>query len=160
VVVDAIAPDFTLKDEDGRNIPLNDFRKGKKLILAFIRGVDDSKTRKLLDYLKDDCERFKYHGAEVLAISYGSVDFNKTLHRTLRLPFHILSDPDCRTIKLYGLYNQYDKLIGPAIFVLNQAGTVMFMYLGKNPEDMVENEEIIRVLEGDTQARPEWPRQG
>jgi peroxiredoxin Q/BCP len=160
VAVDARAPDFTLKDENGREITLSACNKDKKLVLAFVPGVDNAHTLEQLDYLKDDYERFKFHGADVLAVTFGSVQFNKKLCETHKLPFHILSDPDCNVIKEYGLYNQYDKLLGPAILVLNKAGTIMFMYAGKNPGDITVDEEIIKVLEGDTQSRPGWPEQG
>ena len=158
--VDTRAPDFTLKDESGRAISVDAFRKGKKLVLAFVRGVDDAHTREQLDYLKDDYERFMLRGADVLAVSDGSISLNKALHDSHKLPFHILSDPDCTVIKAYGLYNQYDKLIGPAILVLNEAGVILFRYEGKNPSDITEDEEIIKVLEGDTQSHPGWPEKG
>lgn len=158
--VDTRAPEFTLMNENGKNISLDAFRKGKKLVLAFVRGVDDAHTGEQLDYLKDDYERFTYHGADVLAISDGSISLNKALRDSHKLPFHILSDPDCTVIKAYGLYNRYDKLIGPAILVLNEAGVILFRYEGKNPSDIAEDEEIIKVLEGDTQSRPGWPEKG
>ena len=158
--VDTRAPDFTLMNENGKNVSLDAFRKGKKLVLTFVRGVDDAHTREQLDYLKDDYERFRFHGADVLAVSDGSVSVNKVLHDSHKLPFHILSDLNCMVIKAYGLYNQYDKLIGPSIMVLNEAGVILFRYDGKNPSDIVEDEEIIKVLEGDTQSHPEWPEKG
>ena len=157
VAVGARAPDFTLKDEADRDVSLHGFRNKGKLVLAFVRGVDDAATREQLDYLKDDYERFKLQGADVLAVSAGNVQFNRILHETRRLPFHLLSDPACHVIRLYGLYNEYDRLVGPAMFVLNDAGVIVFMYQSKNPKDIVEDEEIIRALRGDTQTPPGWP---
>ncbi len=93
----------------------------------------------------------------MLAVSYGSVDFNRSLITNLSLPFHILSDSKCKLIEQLGLRNRYEKLVGPAIYLLNQAGTVMFMYQGKEPEDIVEDEEIIMAMQGDTQSGPDWP---
>jgi peroxiredoxin Q/BCP len=160
VSVDSIMPDFTLKDEFGHDFSLDEFKKDKKyVVLVFIRGVDDPHTREQLDYLRNDYQRFKYFGGDVLVVSYGSVDFNSSMITKLSLPFHILSDQECRVIKMLGLYNQYKKLVGPAIYLLNCAGTVLFMYQGKNPEDIVEDEDIIMAMQGDTQSGPDWPTQ-
>lgn len=159
VTVGFKAPDFTLKDENDRDISLDTFRKGRKTVLAFVRGVDDAHTREQIDYLKDDFERFQFHGADVLVVSPGNVQFNRKMHDNHRLPFHILSDQRCDIIRQYGIYNEYDKLTGPAIFVLNEAGVVVFMSVGKNPWDIMEDEEIIKALEGDTQTPPGWPEQ-
>ena len=152
-------PDFTLKDESGKDLSLKNFRKGKKyVVLAFVRGVDDRYTREQLYYLKNDYERFRHFGADVLVVSYGSVDFNHGMINRLSLPFHILSDHDCRVMKMFNIYNQYDKLVGPVIYVINGAGTVLFLSEGKEPNDITPDEEILMVLQGDTQSGPDWPR--
>jgi Peroxiredoxin len=159
VAVDSIMPDFTLKDEHGNDCSLEEFKKDKKyVVLAFVRDVDDQHTHEQLDYLRNDYQRFLHFGGDVLAVSSGSIDFNKSMIDRLNLPFHILSDLDCQLIRRLGLYNQYEKLLGPAIYLLNRAGTVLFMYQGKEPDDIVEDEEIIMAMQGDTQSGPEWPQ--
>jgi peroxiredoxin Q/BCP len=88
-----------------------------------------------------------------------SVDFNRSMIEKLSLPFHILSDRHCDLIEKLGLRNRYEKLVGPAIYLLNQAGTVLFMYQGKEPADIVEDEELLMAMQGDTQSGPDWPMQ-
>jgi peroxiredoxin Q/BCP len=58
---------------------------------------------------------------------------------------------------MFNIYNQYEKLIGPAIYVINGAGTVLFLSEGKEPADITPDEEILMVLQGDTQSGPDWP---
>ncbi|OPY28984.1 MAG: thioredoxin-dependent thiol peroxidase [Methanocella sp. PtaU1.Bin125] len=158
VAVDSIMPDFTLEDETGRGLSLKSFRKGKKyVVLAFVRAVDDRYTREQLDYLRNDYERFRHFGGDILVVSTGDVDFNSDMVTKLSLPFHMLSDRDCHVIKMLGLYNQYEKLVGPAIYLLNRAGTVLFLYRGAEPSDIAVNEEIIMAMQGDTQSGPDWP---
>jgi peroxiredoxin Q/BCP len=152
-------PDFTLKDEFGKDLALGEFKKGiKYVVLAFVRGVDDRHTREQLDYLRNDYERFQHYGGGVLVVSTGSSEFNSGMVTKLSLPFHVLSDQDGRVLKMLGIYNQYDRLIGPAIYLLNGAGTVLFMYLGAEPSDIPVNEEIIMAMQGDTQSGPDWPQ--
>lgn len=157
VAVELRAPDFTLKDENGNDVSLYEFKQDNCVILVFIRAVDDRFTRGLLEYLKDSTERFAHYNGRVLAVSYGSVEDNKKLVENRDMPFHILSDPDCSVIKRYEIYNQYDKLIGPAMFVIDTAGIIKYMYVGKNPQDIVEDQDIIATLQGFTQSQGRWP---
>lgn len=160
VTVEAKAPDFILQDENGNNVSLRDVNRNGSIVLVFIRDFADARYREELDYLNDDYARFRSLGADVLAITCSSVRENSAFHKRKTLSYHLLSDSDCVVIKRYGLYNEYDKLTGPAVYVLNKAGTVAFMYAGKNPSDIVDDEEIIRALQGDTQTAPDWPMKG
>jgi peroxiredoxin Q/BCP len=140
------APDFRLNDENGNPVSLYDFLDDHSVVLVFIRAVDDADTGRQLDYLKDSYQRIVYHCGDVLVVSWGSVDFNKALVDNHKLPFRILSDEDCAVLKKYEIYNQYEKLIGPNIFILNCAGLITFMYNGKNPDDIVTMADIVAVL--------------
>ncbi len=140
------APDFRLNDEDGRPVSLYGFLDDHSVVLVFIRAVDDADTGRQLDYLKDSYQRIVYHCGDVLVVSWGGVDLNKALVEKHRLPFHILSDEDCAVLKKYDIYNPYEKLVGPNVFILNCAGLITFMYNGKNPDDIVTMADIIAVL--------------
>lgn len=140
------APDFTLKDEAGRTVSLYGFLDRHLTVLLFIKGVDDRHTQEQLDFLKDSYERIKYHNADVLVVSSGDVAFNKHLVEGRRLPFHILSDASCEVMKRYDIYNKDDILAGPVLFILNSAGLINFLYDGKNPEDVVEEADVISML--------------
>lgn len=140
------APDLKLKDENGKELSLYGFMDDHSTVLVFIMAKDDPHTGQQVDYLKDSYERIKFHHADVLAVSYGSVEFNKKLVEKHELPFHILSDRDCSTLKKYMIYNEPEKLMGPNVFILNRAGLITYMYNGKNPWDIVEMADIINVL--------------
>jgi len=140
------APDFRLNDENGKPVSLYGFLDDHSVVLVFIRAVDDADTRRQLEYLKDSYQRIRYHCGDVLVVSPGSVEFNKALVEGRRLPFHILSDEGCAVLKKYDIYNPYEKLIGPNVFILNRAGLITFMYNGKSPDDIVTMADIIAVL--------------
>jgi peroxiredoxin Q/BCP len=140
------APDFKLKDENGSLVSMFAHMGDRSLVLVFIRAVDDAHTGEQLDYLKDSYQRILYHCGNVLVVSHGSTAFNKGLVEKHSLPFHILSDEDCSVLKRYQIYNQYDTLIGPNVFILNCSGLITYMYNGKNPEDIVSMADIIAVL--------------
>ena len=141
-----LAPDFTLKDENGQNVSLFDFKDGHLTVLLFIKGTDDRHIREQLDFLKDSYDRIKFHNADVLVVSSGDASFNKRLVNDMRLPFHILSDSRCKVLKLYDIYNKYETLVGPMLFIINSAGLINFFYDGKNSEDIVDTADVIRML--------------
>ncbi len=140
------APDIKLRDENGKAVSLYGSMDDRNMVLVFIRAVDDQHTGQQVDYLKDSFERIKFHHADVLAVSYGSVSFNKKLVDEHELPFHVLSDRDCTAIKKYTIYSGPEKLLGPNVFILNSSGLITYMYNGKNPSDIVEMADIINVL--------------
>jgi thioredoxin-dependent peroxiredoxin len=141
-----LAPDFTLKDENSRNVSLFEFIEGHLTVLIFIKGVIDRHLREQLDFLKDSYDRIKFHNADVLVVSSGDMTFNKHLVEDMRLPFHILSDSHCRVLKIYDIYNKFDTLAGPMLFIINSAGLINFFYDGKNPEDIVDMADVIHML--------------
>ncbi|MCD1293603.1 peroxiredoxin [Methanocella sp. CWC-04] len=142
------APDFKLKNENGSQVSFHDWREDMQAVLVFIKAVDDRHTRELLIYLKDDAERIESREGRIIAVSYGNVRFNKRLVKELDLPFHILSDEGCDVIKTYGIFNEYDKLVGPAIFVINKGGIIRYIYTASNPEDVPEDTDILAALQG------------
>jgi peroxiredoxin Q/BCP len=140
------APDFTLKDENGRNVSLFEFIGGHLTVLLFIKGVDDRHMREQLDFLKDSYDRIKFHNADVLIVSSGDEAFHQRLVDDMRLPFHILSDTRCKVMRLYDIYDKFDTLTGPMLFILNSSGLINFFYDGKNPDDIVDTADVIRML--------------
>lgn len=140
------APDFNLKDEKGRDVSLYGYIRDHLTVLVFVKGQDDRYTREQLDFLKDSIERIRFHNADVLVISSGDVSFNERLSDDMGLPFHILSDVDHAVMKRYDIYNAYDTLEGPVVFIINRIGMINFFYAGKNPEDIVEEADVIRML--------------
>ena len=140
------APDFTLKDEAGREVTFSTFREGRFTVLVFIKGADDRHLYELMDFLKDSYERIKFHNADVLVISTGDAVFNKALIMSRSLPFHILSDARLEAVKAYDIYHKPEVLTGPVMYIVSPGGLINFFYEGKNPDDIVEMADIIRML--------------
>lgn len=148
IAVDRVAPDFALMDENGKELSMKKYKGDGQLVLAFVKGGFNRFTREFLLYLKDDIRRIESFGGMVMAVTYGSIMENKAMADDLRLPFPVLSDYDCSVIKLYGLYNPYEKLIGPSVFVMGKTGLISYMYAGKNESDVISNEDLLKALGG------------
>lgn len=145
-IIGAKAPDFTLKNESGKDTGFYRVKGKKKAVLAFIREEDDRFTREILDYLKDDFKRIESLDSVLIVVSPAGKDINKKLVKDMGLPFHILSDRELSVIKKYGIYNEYDGIVGPAVFVISRANIIAYSYAGTNPDDILEDSDILAAL--------------
>ena len=127
--VGAEAPDFTLKDQNGEDVSLSDFR-GKKVVLYFYpRDNTPGCTRQACAFAGLYGE-FKKRGVEVIGVSRDSVASHVKFSEKYGLGFRLLSDPDLEAIKAYGVW-QEKKLYGKTsfgvvrtTFLIDEDGTV------------------------------------
>lgn len=94
------APDFELKDSEGKTHKLSNY-KGKKVIIYFYpKDNTPGCTKEACDF------RDNYHDIEKKAIVFGisgdSEDSHKKFKEKYSLPFILLSDPEKEVIKKYG----------------------------------------------------------
>lgn len=104
------APDFTLKDKDGREVSLSDF-KGKKVVLYFYpKDNTPGCTRQACAFASAYGE-FERRGVEVIGISKDSVASHAKFVEKYNLPFVLLSDPELEAIQAYCVWKE-KKLYG------------------------------------------------
>ena len=123
------APNFTLKDKDGKEISLSDFL-GKKVILYFYPKDNTPGCTKQACTFASAYEDFKTVNAEVIGISKDSVNSHAKFAEKFGLPFVLLSDPDLAAIKAYDVW-QEKKMCGKVgmgvvrtTFIIDENGNV------------------------------------
>ncbi|KAL8128737.1 hypothetical protein V2J09_017892 [Rumex salicifolius] len=123
-------PDFSLKDQDGKNVSLSKF-KGKPLACAF----------------RDSYEKFKKAGAAVVGISGDDVPSHKAFASKYRLPFTLLSDEGNRVRKEWGVPGDlFGALPGRQTYVLDKNGVVQLIYNNQfQPEKHID--ETLKLLQ-------------
>ena len=144
-----IAPEFTLKSTDGRDISLKDFR-GKQVVLYFYPKDDTPGCTKEACDFRDNLARVKAKGGVVLGISNDSVDSHNRFREKFDLPFTLLSDEDKSISEAYGVYKKrslYGKEfmgIERTTFIIDENGKIKKIF----PKVKVEGhiEEILQVL--------------
>ena len=123
------APNFTLKDKDGKEISLSDFL-GKKVILYYYPKDNTPGCTKQACTFASAYEDFKTVNAEVIGISKDSVNSHVKFAEKFGLPFVLLSDPDLEAIKAYDVW-QEKKMCGKVgmgvvrtTFIIDENGNV------------------------------------
>lgn len=117
-----IAPDFTLKDQDGNNRSLSDF-KGKKVVLYFYPKDNTPGCTKEACSLRDNKDDLSRLNAIIIGISKDSVESHKRFIEKQGLNFILLSDPDHIVMEEYGAWGE-KKLYGKT-----SIGTIRCTYI-------------------------------
>ena len=104
------APNFTLQNQDGKEVSLSDFR-GKKVVLYFYSKDNTAGCTRQACAFASHYDAFKDMGAEVIGISKDSAASHQRFAQKHSLPFILLADPERKAIEAYGVW-QEKKLYG------------------------------------------------
>lgn len=121
-------PSFTLRDQNGNEFNIEDYR-GKKLIVYFYPKNESGVCTKEACAFRDNYKVFEDKGAMVIGINSGTVESHKKFAEHHRLNFTLLSDSGNRVLKSFGIKNIL-FLTGRETFVVNEQGRVVFRYRG------------------------------
>lgn len=127
------AVDFTLQNQDGKEISLSDFR-GKNVVLYFYPKDNTSGCTREAQGFKEHIEDFKAKNTVVLGISKDSVKSHNNFSCKYELPFNILSDESTDVIQSYGVW-QLKKNYGKeymgivrSTYIIDKEGNVAKTY--------------------------------
>ena len=99
------APDFTLPDQDGRDVSLRDFR-GRKVVLYFYPKDDTSGCTTQACDLRDRTSELEARGAAVLGVSPDSPRSHTKFREKYQLPFTLLADEDHSVAEAYDVWKE------------------------------------------------------
>ncbi len=143
------APNFTVKNQDGKTVRLADF-KGKKLFLYFYpQDMTPTCTVQSCN-LRDGFEELKESGVTVLGVSADDATSHKKFIAKHELPFDLLADTNMKMINDYGVWgekNMYGKKYMGLIrtsFLIDEEGTIMRVF--KKPKSKEHTAEVLKEL--------------
>lgn len=108
------APEFVLKDKDGKDVRLSDFL-GKKVVVYFYPKDNTPGCTKQACAFAGLYNEFKNKGIEVIGISKDSSASHIKFADKYNLPFVLLSDRELVAIKAYEVW-QEKKMYGKVSF--------------------------------------------
>ncbi len=139
------APDFSLPDQTGQKVSLQDFRGKKSIVLYFYPKDDTPGCTKESCTFRDSYQIFKDVGAEVVGISSDSYESHQQFAAKHRLPFVLLSDEGGKVRKLYGVSSTLGIFPGRVTYVIDKQGIVCHIFSSQfSPTKHVD--EALKIL--------------
>ncbi|ANF23535.1 peroxiredoxin [Thermococcus piezophilus] len=149
VKVGDVAPDFVLKDQNGEEFRLSDFR-GRKVLLSFHPLAWTSICERQMKALEEHYDKLEELNVVPVGISVDSVPTKKAWAEHMGLKkLRILADfwPHGEVARKYGLFREKDGISERANVIIDENGRIAFVKvypLGELPD----LNEVLAVLKG------------
>jgi thioredoxin-dependent peroxiredoxin len=133
IEVGQLAPDFTLPDQNGREVTLSQFR-GTPVVLYFYPRDDTPGCTVEACAFRDARENYAQAGAKVIGVSPDSVKSHARFVEKHQLPFTLVADTEKRVCESYGvwqeksLYGKKSMGVVRSTFVIDGEGVVRHVF--------------------------------
>jgi len=129
IAVGQAAPDFSLKDQNQKEVKLSDFAGQKNVVLIFY-PLDWSPvcTNEHICF-RNDMKQFEQLDGAVLGVSVDSVWSHKAFAEKMGITYPLLADfqPRGATAEKYGVFLADKGITGRAIVIINKQGKVAWL---------------------------------
>jgi peroxiredoxin len=129
VEVGSPAPDFTLKNQDGQEVSLSDFKGDKAVLLVFYPFAFSGICTGELCSVRDDLSSFQNDKVQILAISCDTTWSLKVWADQEGYEFPLLSDfwPHGAVSESYGIFSSDLGFAFRGTFLIDRDGIVQFL---------------------------------
>jgi peroxiredoxin Q/BCP len=117
-------PVFQLKDQTGATFDLSTVLGKQPLVIYFYPKDETSVCTKEACSFRDSYEKFAQYGAKVIGISSDGVASHKSFAEHHKLNFTLLSDPDNKARKLFGVPKSF-VIPGRVTYIIDKNGVVV-----------------------------------
>ena len=121
--IGAAAPDFTLKDGEGKDWRLSEHR-GKTVVLLFYPGDETPVCTRQMCSVRDRWEDYTATGAEVVGVSTDSPESHRKFAEHHGLPLRLLSDQSGAVARMFGATSWLPNRAARAVVVIDAGGVV------------------------------------
>jgi peroxiredoxin (alkyl hydroperoxide reductase subunit C) len=128
LTIGSTAPDFSLKDQNGRPVTLSAYRGDKNVLLVFFPLAFTGICQGELDAIRDNISRYENESTATLAISVGPPPTHKIWAIQSGFTFPVLSDfwPHGAVAQNYGVFNDVAGVANRGTFVVDRSGAIAF----------------------------------
>ena len=136
------APEFSLKDQNGKIRRLSDY-KGKKLVIYFFPKAFTPGWTKQACGLRDNYNSFETNDISILGVSYDSQNKLKNFKEEYNLSFNLLSDNKKVMGNLYDV-NSFYFFPQRKTFLINERGVLVHIINSVNINNHAED--ILKIF--------------
>ncbi|MHC9297169.1 peroxiredoxin [Mycobacterium sp. LTG2003] len=128
LAIGSSAPDFTLRDQNGRPVTLSGYRGTKDVLLVFFPLAFTGVCEGELGEIRDNLPNYENDDSAVVAISVGPPPTHRIWSIESGFTFPVLSDfwPHGAVTQAYGVFNDDAGYPNRGTFVVDRAGTIRF----------------------------------
>lgn len=119
------APNFTLKDGEGKDWTLSEHR-GKTVVLLFYPGDNTPVCTAQLCSVRDHWSEYQATGAEVVGISTDTVESHKDFAEKKQLPLKLLADTDRKISEMYDMKSWLPGRSARGVVVIDKEGKIAY----------------------------------
>lgn len=123
------APDFTLKDQDGKDVSLASYRGKKNVVIAFYPRAFTPGCTKEMTCFTSEWRKIEDRGAQVLALSGDPVTKLREFATAIGTRFPLLSDAGLAVAKRYGVFTASPDggFAARSIFLVDREGKLRWV---------------------------------
>ena len=124
-----VAPDFTLKDQNGQDVTLSEFRGQKNVVIVFYPFAFSGICTGELCEIRDNLALFEDADAAVLAVSVDSKFAQRAYAEKEGYGFDLLADfwPHGAVASAYGVFDAESGMALRGTFIIDAAGIVRYV---------------------------------
>ncbi|MFA6094700.1 MAG: peroxiredoxin [Candidatus Paceibacterota bacterium] len=127
------APDFTLRDKDGNEHSLSQYKGLPVLVYFYPKDETPGCVKEALS-IKKEWDNYLDHGVMVLGISPDSEENHQKFSDNHSIPFPLLSDSNKKTISEYDALDAVGKTQRIS-YLINPNGEIVRVYSNIKPEE-------------------------
>src|ERR671924_1280631 len=148
----AAAPDFTMRDREGKTIKLSELR-GKKNIVVYFYPKDFTPgcTMEATEFSRD-YKKFRDAGIEIVGISPDDEESHQKFRDKMGIPYLLVADTENETSKKYGVYGLKSFMgreymgVNRSTFLVDKKGKIVKIFRRVKPAG--HSQEVLEALQG------------
>jgi peroxiredoxin len=128
------APDFTLRDQDGEEVSLSDYR-GRRVLLVFYPFDFSSVCSDQLSVYQEVKPELEEKGVELVGISVDHIHAHRAFREKLGIDTQLLADfePKGEVARAYGSYFEPAGMANRTLVLVDADGRVEWSYESPSP---------------------------
>jgi peroxiredoxin len=144
------APEFTLRDQDGKKVSLADFR-GRKVLLVFYPADFSPVCSDQLSIYQEVKPELSARNVELLGISVDGSFAHRAFQEQLGIDTPLLSDfePKGEVARAYGAYLEKYGTANRSLVLVNEDATIEWVYESPTPLEIPGANLIFDALDAD-----------